>query len=158
MFPRLQSRLDGLESHAHGTLSGADNLILLAKDLLLDLRDGFGVMVRPLDGFPQFVIRLAGCLISYATAILMFRIREYLPLTGKQTEVPQLDLAWMVGAAIPLRIEIDPKVDALPPRIAPFVGGPYDGKSYVVDQHKIELVLEGGHHYVWDGKVFAYKP
>jgi hypothetical protein len=159
MFPRLQARLDGLEAHAHGTLTGADNLILLAKDLLLDLKDGFGITLRPVEGFPQFMVRLVVSVASYLTALTVYKIREFLPFTGRVPAEPQLDLAWMVGVPIPLRVEIDPAVDISPHRVSQFVGGPpeYDGKRFVVDVHQTEMTLKGGHCYVWDGKVFRYR-
>jgi hypothetical protein len=37
---RLRRRLDGLEAHAHQTMSGADVLLAAAKDLIDDLQDG----------------------------------------------------------------------------------------------------------------------
>ena len=37
---RLRNRVAGLASHAHSTMSGADELIGLAKDLIEDLQDG----------------------------------------------------------------------------------------------------------------------
>lgn len=50
---RLRRRLDGLEQHAHATMSGADELVALAKDLLNDLADGVQVEVTiPHTGNP----------------------------------------------------------------------------------------------------------
>ena len=37
---RLRNRVAGLEAHAHSTMSGADELLRLAKDLIEDLQDG----------------------------------------------------------------------------------------------------------------------
>ena len=43
---RLRRRLDGLESHAHQTMSGADALLAAARDLVQDLSDGVKVEVE----------------------------------------------------------------------------------------------------------------
>ena len=40
---RLRARLDRLESHAHQTMGGADELVALAKALIEDLQDGVTV-------------------------------------------------------------------------------------------------------------------
>lgn len=37
---RLRARLDDLEQHAHATMSGADELTAILKDLVADLADG----------------------------------------------------------------------------------------------------------------------
>lgn len=37
---RLRRRLDGLETHAHQTMSGADQLLAALRDLVADLADG----------------------------------------------------------------------------------------------------------------------
>ena len=58
------------------------------------------------------------------------------------------------GGALPLTVAIDPTYDTLPGKVAKFVGGPYDGKSYSVAEGVTEITLEGGAEYKWDGYVF----
>jgi hypothetical protein len=158
-FKRLQGRLDQLQAHANSTMSGADTLIALAKDLLLDIKDGVGIKVRPLKGFSRFANRLVVCVVGYLIRVLVTQLRGHLPFGPSMTsELIELDLTWMEGEEIPLSVSFDPEVDIQPHRISKFVGGPFDGKEYVVDQSKAELLLEGGSRYVWDGKAFTYQP
>jgi len=50
---RLRKRLDGLESHAHGTMTNAnekmEEAIGLVKDFILDLQDGMSVKLVRAD-------------------------------------------------------------------------------------------------------------
>jgi hypothetical protein len=60
-FARLRARLDGLESHAHATMAGADELISLARALVDDLQDGVGVSVHiDKDAAKSLVFLLTG--------------------------------------------------------------------------------------------------
>jgi len=43
---RLRRRLDGLEQHAHQTMTGADQLVALAKDFVADLADGVQIEIE----------------------------------------------------------------------------------------------------------------
>jgi hypothetical protein len=43
---RLRRRLDGLEQHAHQTMTGADQLVVLAKDFVSDLADGVQIEIE----------------------------------------------------------------------------------------------------------------
>ena len=45
---RLRARLDRLESHAHSTMSGGEQLIAMIKDLVQDLGDGISIKVTVL--------------------------------------------------------------------------------------------------------------
>lgn len=58
---------------------------------------------------------------------------------------------------IPVSITIDPAWDAFPSKVAEFRGGPYDGKKYTIPNQQVELVLEGGHRYKWNGRLFQYQ-
>ena len=55
---RLRCRLDGLESHAHRTMSGADELVGLAKDLVADLADGVRIEVEVFGRTIPLVVRI----------------------------------------------------------------------------------------------------
>jgi len=43
---RLRARLNGLESHAHQTMSGADQLLGAIRDLVADLQDGISIKLE----------------------------------------------------------------------------------------------------------------
>lgn len=55
---RLRRRLDGLEQHAHQTMSGADQLVALAKDLVDDLSDGVQVELEIFGRKLPFTLRI----------------------------------------------------------------------------------------------------
>lgn len=55
---RLRRRLDGLESHAHQTMSGADALLAAGKDLMDDLRDGIKVELEVFGRKLPLVVRI----------------------------------------------------------------------------------------------------
>ena len=55
---RLRRRLDGLEQHAHATMSGADELVALAKDLLNDLADGVQIELELFGQKIPIVLRI----------------------------------------------------------------------------------------------------
>ncbi len=55
---RLRRRLDGLEAHAHRTMSGADQLTALAKDLIADLADGIQIEVEIFGHKLPFILRI----------------------------------------------------------------------------------------------------
>jgi hypothetical protein len=153
---RLQGRLDQLQGEANETMSAAQVVIALARALLLDLKDGAGLVFWPLKGFSAFVNRFIVCVAAYIVALLMTKLREFLPLVPKAAEAPQLDLTWMEGQPIPFRVAIDPEVDIMPHKLSRFVGGPYDGREFIVDPTKTELRLEPNELYRWDGKAFAF--
>ena len=141
----------------NSTLDSANEGIDYAKDLVADLKDGVGFTIRPRKGFSKFVTKLCVSLIEYGYEMISSRIKGVVTIWSKPGHlVPTLDLTWMEEQDIPLLISLDPTVDTLPPRIAKFSGGPYDGKEYVVDQSKTTLTLAGGATYFWDGKVFFY--
>lgn len=58
---------------------------------------------------------------------------------------------------VPVTVAVDPTYDTYPTEAAPFVGGPYDGRIFTVEDNKTAVTLVGGHRYVWDGKVFNYQ-
>jgi len=60
------------------------------------------------------------------------------------------------GGTLPITVAVDPTYDTLPPKVARFVGGPYDGKQYTVSEGTRALTLEGGADYVWNGHTFNY--
>jgi len=141
----------------NSTLDNANEGIDYAKDLVADLKDGVGFTIRPRKGFSKFVTRMIESIVVYMYHVIVSRLGKIFAILGDQGGIiPTLDLTWMEEQDIPLLISLDPTVDTLPPRIAKFSGGPYDGKEYVVDQSKTRLTLEGGATYVWDGKVFFY--
>lgn len=153
MFPRVQATLANVNAAA----DAGQTLIGVAKALVLDLKDGAGVTFRPVKGkFNPWINRLITSITAYLAAVLMWKIRELLPLPSNAPPQPLLDLAWMEDEQIPIRVDIDPEVDTYPARIAMFVGGPYDGKQFVVDERRLELTLKGGHLYKWDGKQFVH--
>ena len=43
---RLRARLDGLETHAHQTMTGADQVLAVIKALVADLQDGITVSLE----------------------------------------------------------------------------------------------------------------
>ena len=142
----------------NNTLDNADQGIDLAKDFVEDLKDGVGFTIRPRKGFSKFVTRLIESVVVYMYHVITSRLGKMFPLLGDQGgEIAALDLTWMEGQDIPVTITLDPTIDARPPRIAKFSGGPYDGKEYVVDQSKTSLTLSGGATYNWDGHVFLFK-
>lgn len=55
---RLRRRLDGLEAHAHATLSETDTVLGFAKDLLADLADGIKIEVDILGRTLPITIRI----------------------------------------------------------------------------------------------------
>lgn len=103
-FRRLHGRLDQVQGHANVTMDDVQALVA-------DCRDGVGVKVRPLPGFSAFVNRLVVALVVYLIAILLVKLREYIPFLKQPPEPPQLDLTWLEGEDIPLLISIDPTVD-----------------------------------------------
>lgn len=142
----------------NSTLDNANEGIDYAKDLVADLKDGVGFTIRPRKGFSKFVTKLCVSLIEYGYEVISSRIKGVITIWSKPGQiVPELHLEWMEEQDIPLLISLDPTVDTLPPRIAKFSGGPYDGKEFLItDQNLSRLTLAGGATYVWDGKVFFY--
>lgn len=55
---RLRRRLDGLESHAHQTMGGADSLLQAARDLVDDLADGVRIEVEVFGRTIPLVVRI----------------------------------------------------------------------------------------------------
>lgn len=55
---KLRRRLDGLEAHAHQTMSGADAVLAAGKDLMDDLRDGIKIEVEMFGRKLPLVVRI----------------------------------------------------------------------------------------------------
>ena len=120
-------RVRALIAKGHAVADQASFVLQLVEALIADLQDGFGV-------------ELSVEVDKEATRMLLEL------LAGKPGTLP-----------IKLITKIDPTIDAMPSRVARFVGGQYDGKEYIVDESKTELVLVGGDRYVWDGHVFQHQ-
>lgn len=147
-----------LEARANATLANANDGIDLAKDFVEDLKDGVGFTIRPRKGFSKFATRFCMSLIEYGYEVISSQIKGVITLWNTPGQLgPELHLEWMEEEDIPITVTLDPTIDARPPRIAKFSGGPYDGKEYVVDQSKTSLTLSGGATYNWDGHVFLFK-
>lgn len=101
---RLRARLDQVQGNANLTINDA-------RDLVLDLQDGFGVKIRPLKGFSAFMTRLVLAVITFLVAVLLHKLAKYVPFVQDPDVPPQLDLSWMEGEDIPLLVSIDPSVD-----------------------------------------------
>jgi hypothetical protein len=147
-----------LEARANATLNSANEGIDYAKDLVADLKDGVGFTIRPRKGFSKFASRLLLHVFEYMYYLTLARLAKIIPFLGDRGYVqPELNLTWMETQDIPLLISLDPTVDTLPPRIAKFSGGPYDGREFLItDQNLSRLTLAGGSHYAWDGHVFLF--
>lgn len=55
---RLRRRLDGLESHAHQTMTSADVLLDAIRDLVADLADGIQIEVEIFGKKLPFTLRI----------------------------------------------------------------------------------------------------
>lgn len=126
------------------------------RSLIADFADGFGVRFRLLKGTSVFTTRLVESGAKYLLDSLLFAMTKVLPALGVRQR-PVLDLAWLEGQEVPVSVYIDPTVDTYPTEAAPFIGGPYDGRVFTVEDGKTDVTLVGGHRYVWDGKVFNYQ-
>lgn len=58
MMGRLRRRLDGLESHAHQTMSGAGALLAAMRDLVADLQDGVNIELEVYGRTIPVVLRI----------------------------------------------------------------------------------------------------
>ena len=153
---RVMKRIEGRVS---STMSGIDYVAGLAEDAILDAHDGFDLEFIPRENAPAWAVRFVSSVVVFAAEYMLYVLCEYVPLIPKR-EKPTLDLTWIVGEPIPVRVRVDLTADVLPPRVAKFIGGPseFDGKEFIVSQGKTELTLTGGNKYRWDGKAFVFVP